>query len=164
MGRSPFFAIHVKPLQKKNIIPELEDIFEYFFKMGEVVYYEDDTQTATLRNENVYVRITHSHHTPILTLERSCSTYQKLEDHFPEKQHTYQVTSAIRYKFKNKHSWGGEPFYYHVLELQNTDDNYYTTFCIKTDGAILNIESMSLRGYLSHIEVAPSIEQLRVGS
>jgi hypothetical protein len=85
-----------------------------------------------------------------------------MEDYFPEKESIYQITSATKYKFKNKYSWG-EPFFYHVLELQNTDDSFYTTFCLKTDGAILNVESLSLRGYVSKVMVASSIEQLRAG-
>lgn len=165
MGRSPFYAEHVRPLKKKQIMQDLDDLFCYFFAVGDVSFYDDNTQSATIDNnlDKIYIQIIQSEYTPLPILERSCSIYRKIEDHFPEKTSIYELTSALKYKFKNKHSWG-ENFSYHVLELKNVDKNYYTTFCLKTDGAILNIESLSLRGYVSKIIVASSIEQLRAGS
>lgn len=165
MGRSPFYAEYVKPLKKKDTLQDLDDIFCYFFAVGLVSFYDDNTQMATIDNNkdnHLYLRIIQSEYTPLPTLERSCSIYRRMEDHFPEKDSIYQIISATKHQFKNKHSWG-EPFSYHVLELSNMDDNLYTTFCLKTDGAILNIESLSLRGYVSKVMVASSIEQLRAG-
>jgi len=164
MGRSPFYAEHVKPLKKKEILQDLNDLFCYFFAVGEISCYDDGSQMATIDTaiDNLYVRIIHSEYTPLPTLERSCSIYLKMEDHFPEKENLYRITSATKYQFQNKHSWG-ERFAYHVLELRNINDNVYTTFCLSTNGAILNIESLSVRGYVSKIMVASSIEQLRVG-
>lgn len=165
MGRSPFYAKYVKPLKKKDILQDLDDLFCYFFAIGVISYYDDNTQMATIDDnvDNLYIRIIQSEYTPMPTLERSCSIYRKMEDHFPEKESIYQIISATKYQFKNKYSWG-EPFSYHVLELSNINGNLYTTFCLKTDGAILNIESLSLRGYVSKVMVASSIEQLRAGS
>lgn len=165
MGRSPFYSEHVKPLKKKETLQDLDDLFCYFFAVGDVSSYEDQTQMAIINgdDDNLYIRIIQSEYTPLPTLERSCSIYRKTEDHFPEKENIYQITSATKYQFKNKYSWG-EPFFYHVLELRNMDDNVYTTFCLKTDGAILNIESLSLRGYVSKVMVASSIGQLMIMS
>ena len=165
MGRSPFYAEYVKPLKKRETLQDLHDIFCYFFAVGLVSFYDDNTQMATIdrKDDNLYIRIIHSEHTPLPALERSCSIYRKKEDHFPEKDSIYQIISATKHQFKNKYSWG-EPFSYHVLELCNTDDSFYTTFCLKTDGAILNVESLSLRGYVSKVMVASSIKQLRAGS
>lgn len=164
MGRSPFYAEYVKPLKRKETLQDLDDLFCYFFAVGEISSYDDDTQMAIIDGDvdNLYIRIIQSEYTPLPTLERSCSIYHKMEDHFPEKENIYQIISATKYRFKNKYSWD-EPFFYHVLELQNMDDNVYTTFCLKTDGAILNIESLSLRGYVSKVMVASSIEQLHAG-
>lgn len=164
MGRSPFYAEQVKPLKKKEILQDLDDLFCYFFAVGEICSYDDGSQMATIDTaiDNLYIRIIHSDYTPLPILERSCSIYRKMEDHFPEKENIYQITSAIKYQFQNKHSQG-ERFAYHVLELHNMDENVYTTFCLSTNGAILNIESLSVRGYVSKVMVASSIEQLRVG-
>ena len=163
MGRSPFYAEHVKPLKRKETLQDLDDLFCYFFAVGDISSYEDDTQMATIDSnvDNLYIQIIQSEYTPLPTLERSCSIYRKMEDHFPEKDNIYQIVSATKYQFRNKYSWG-EPFSYHVLELRNMDDNFYTTFCLKTDGAILNIESLSIRGYVSKVMVASSIEQLKI--
>lgn len=165
MGRSPFFAEHVKPIKNnREILQELDDIFCYFFAIGNVVCYEDNN-VATIDDphDKIYLRIIQSEHDPLPVLERSCSIYRKTGDDFPEKDSIYQIHSASKYKFKNKHSIG-EPFYYNVLELRNVDCDLYATFCIKTDGAVLNIESMSLRGYISKVMVASSTEELRIGS
>lgn len=165
MGRSPFYAEHVKPMKKKTILQDLDDLFCYFFAVGEITTYDDNSQMAVIDSsvDNLYLRIIQSEYQMLPTLERSCSIYRKIEDHFPEKERIYQLTSATKYQFQNKYSWG-EPFSYHVLELRNIDENYYTTFCLKTDGAILNIESLSVRGYVSKVMVASSIEQLHVES
>jgi hypothetical protein len=37
------------------------------------------------------------------------------------------------------------------LELEPTKDEYYTTFCLTIEGEILNLESLSLRGYVSKL-------------
>lgn len=161
MGRSPFYSEHVKPLKTKPILQDLDDLFCYFFAVGEISFYEDNTQVATIDDnlDKLYIQIVHSEYTPLPVLERSCSIYRKMEDHFPEKNNIYQIKSATKYKFKNKHSLG-EPFSYHVLEISNVNDNFYTTFCLKTDGAVLNIESLSVRGYVSKVMVASSADQL----
>jgi len=165
MGRSPFYSEHVKPLKKKPVLQDLDDLFCYFFAVGETVLYEDNTRVATIDQniDNLYIRIIQSEYTPLPVLERSCSVYRKMEDHFPEKDSIYRIKSALKYSFKNKHSYG-EPFSYHVLEISNINNDVYTTFCLSTDGAILNIESLSVRGYVSKVMVASSIEPLRVGS
>lgn len=162
MGRSPSFAEHVRPIRPKETIRELDDLFCYFFAVGEVVAYEDGTQAATIDGsvDNLYVRFIQSEYSMLPVLERSCSIYRKIDDHFPEKENIYRIVSAIRYRFKNKHSLG-ETFFYDVLELQNIKDEYYTTFCIKTDGSVLNIESLSVRGSVRQVMVAPSIRQLK---
>lgn len=160
MGRSPFFADHVKPVQTKNSLQDLDDIFHYFFNVGKKEYYDDNTETAKItNNEKIYLRVIQSEYSQTPLLERSCSIYRKLEDHFPDKDNIYYVSSVCKYKFNNQYS-GNEPFEFDVLELKNIDERYYTTFCVKTDGAILNIESLSLRGYISKLVVASSIENL----
>lgn len=165
MGRSPFYAEHVKPLKKKELLQDLDDLFCYFFAVGEISSYDDNTQITTIDSnvDNLYLRVIQCEYIPLPVLERSCSIYRKIEDYFPEKQKIYQIISATKYQFKNKYSWH-EPFSYHVLELRNIDENYYTTFCLKTDGAVLNIESLSVRGYITKVMVASSIEQLRAES
>lgn len=160
MGRNPLFAEHVVPIHTKKVIPELERIFSFFFQTGEIAFY-DDTHIATI-TKPIYLRIFDSERIHIPFLERSCSIYRKMEDHFPEEKNSYRVVNAIRYKFCNRHS-ENTPFEYHILEIVNTDMEYYTTFCIRTDGAILNLESLSLRGYCSHVQIASSTQQLCVG-
>lgn len=151
---------NVKPIQKKTALKELNDLFNYFFAVGDIKTYDDNTKVATTP-EKIYIRIVKSEYAPPpIVLERSCSIYQKkMEDYFPLKESIYEITSVFKYKFNNKHG----SFGFNVVELCNIDDDYYTSFCIKTDGAVLNIESLSLRGYISKIVVASSIEQLRVG-
>jgi len=163
MGRSPFYSENVRPLKEKPVLQDLDDLFCYFFAVGETVFYEDNARVATIDSnmDNLYIRIIQSEYVPLPTLERSCSIYRKMEDHFPEKDSIYRIKSAMKYSFKNKHS-RGEPFSFHVLEISNINDNLYTTFCLKTDGAILNIESLSVRGYVSKVMVASSIEQLLI--
>lgn len=160
MGRNPLFAEHVIPIHTKKTIPELESIFSVFFQTGEIVFH-DDAHIATI-SKPIYLSISGSDHAKIPFLERSCSVYRKTEDYFPEEKNIYQIVNAIRYKFCNRHS-GNKPFEYHVLEIVNTDMECYTTFCIRTDGAILNLESLSLRGYCSHVQIASSTQQLCVG-
>lgn len=160
MGRSPFFAEYVRPIHPKPVLRVLDDVFSYFFNRGDIAFY-DESQVATIRGQ-VYICITESEHNRIPLLERSCSIYRKMEDYFPTGGSIYRVRSAIRYKFRNRHS-GNRVFEYNVLELANLDTEYFTTFCIKTDGAILNIESLSLRGYANKVNVSCSIEQLCAG-
>lgn len=164
MGRSPLYAEYVKPMTQKDKLPILDDIFCYFFAVGDITTYDDGTQMATIdsKAENMYIRVIQWEHTPSPLLERSCSIYRKMEDRFPQIETIYQVISAIQYCFQNKHS-GGVPFTYHVLELRNTNHRFYTTFCLKTDGAILNLESLTVRGHVSKVMVASSIGQLRDG-
>lgn len=160
MGRNPFYAEHVRPTMSKPVLKDLDTVFSYFFNMGEVVFY-DDTHVATI-NKPLYIRIMKSEHCHLPVLERSCSIYRKMEDYFPRKENIYQVKAAIRYRFQNHYS-ENNVFEYNVLEIVNVDNDYYTTFCIKTDGAILNIESLSLRGYIQETKISSSIEQLCVG-
>lgn len=163
MGRSPFYAQHIRPLKNNNVMEDLHDIFTYLFAVGEVSSF-DDVQIAYMGEwDELYVSVLQSDYSPCpLVLERSCSVYRKQEDHFPDVQSIYKIKSAIKYKFRNKHSLQ-EAFYYHVIELTNIDDELYTTFCLRTDGAILNLESLSLRGYVKKVMVSSSIEQLRGG-
>lgn len=162
MGRSPFYAEHIRPLKTQPVIQDLEDIFCYLFAVGEVFTF-DDLQVAYLGEwDQLYLRILQSDVRSTPVLERSCSIYRKQEDHFPKMSSIYKVKSATRYQFRNAHSLQ-ELFVYHVLEVNHLDDNSYTTFCLRTDGAILNVESLSLRGYVKKVMVASSIEQLRDG-
>ena len=158
MGRNPFYMRHVKPILPRATVVPLGEVFDHFFRVGDVVFYEDDTQVAELERRLgvVRIRIPRSEHVPTPLLERSCSIYRKMEDHFPSKEDVYRVRRAIRHMFCNEHSLN-RPFWYDVLELENEDDRYYTTFCIKTDGAILNIESLSLRGYATDAVVMPPV-------
>lgn len=160
MGRSPFYAEYVRPVTPKPVLQDLDMAFSSIFKIGDVAFY-DDTHVATI-HKPLYIRIMKSEHCRLPMLERSCSIYRKMEDYFPKKENIYQVRAAIRHRFRNHYS-GGKVFEYNVLEIVNVDNDYYTTFCIKTDGAILNIESLSLRGYIQETRIAPSIEQLYVG-
>lgn len=164
MGRNPLYADYVKPLAKKDLLQDLDDLFCYFFAAGKIISYDDGVQTAVIdsKADRMYVRILQSEHTPLPTLERACSVYRKAEDRFPKKESIYQIVSATKYQFQNEYS-AGEPFTFHVLELRNTDPRFYTTFCLKTDGAILNLESLSVRGYASKVMVASSTRQLRAG-
>jgi hypothetical protein len=140
------------------------DVFDYFFRVGEVACYDDETQVAELGKNMVRIRVLACERAPPPLLERSCSIYRRAEDHFPDDLTTYRVVKAIRHRFCNQHS-SGRPFYYDILEVENVDDRYYTTFCLRTDGAILNLESLSLRGYATKIEVVRplTIGRLRVG-
>lgn len=160
MGRSPFYAEHVKPVEPRPVLYDLDSIYSYFFEQGDVACYEDGTQVATL-TDDLYVKISKCHHSKLPVLERSCSIYRKLEDNFPDSNdnNIYKIKTAIRYVFCNKYS-NDQPFVYQILELTNVNDDYYTTFCVKTDGAILNIESLSLRGYASKVNVASTIDHL----
>ena len=165
MGRSPFYTDYVKPLAQKDKLQLLDDIFCYFFAVGDISSYDDGTLMATTdgkTNNKLYIRIIKWEHTPSPLLERSCSVYQKMEDRFPEPENIYEVLSAIKYCFQNKHS-GNKPFTYHVLELRNTNHRFYTTFCIKTDGALLNLESLTVRGYVSQVVMESSTKQLSGG-
>lgn len=150
MGRSPFYAEHVRPIKKNKPIKELEEIFSYFFQSGDIIVYEDDIQVATLKSD-VCLEIMESQQTLLPILERCCSIYRKREDYFPEKDKIYRINSAIIYRFCNKHS-EYKPFEFHVLELENINKDYYTTFCLMTDGSLLNLESLSLRGYVLKIK------------
>lgn len=161
MGRNPLYADYVVPIHCKPSLPDLEDLFALFFRLGEVGYYDDDDQVATLP-QPIYLRILQSEYMHLPLLERSCSVYRKVEDYFPKEQHLYQVVAAVRHRFRNQYS-GHQPFEYRVLEIVNTDPEYHTTFCIRTDGALLNLESLSLRGYATHVRVVHSTEQLCVG-
>lgn len=149
MGRSPFYAQHVVPIPTRTSLKELEDVFKFLFQQGRVVVYDDDTKVST-PSTPIYIRLLDSKTCPKPTLERCCSIYRKKEDHFPSNNSVYKVHSAILYRFQNRHSQH-RPFEYHVLEVAHQDDNYYTTFCVRTDGAILNLESLSLRGYVSDV-------------
>lgn len=158
MGRSPFYAEHVKPVDQRPVLHDLDSVFSYFFQQGTIVSYQDGTRVATL-SDDLYIKILQSQHSKLPVLERSCSIYRKLEDNFPDRDNIYRVQSAIHYVFCNKHS-DDQPFVFQVLELTNLDHDYYTTFCVKTDGAILNIESLSLRGYASKVDVSLTIDRL----
>lgn len=149
MGRSPFYAQHVVPIPTRSSLKELEDVFKFMFQQGRVVVYDDDAKVST-PSTPIYIRLLDSKTCPKPTLERCCSVYRKMEDHFPSNNSVYKVCSAILYRFHNRHSQH-RPFEYHVLEVAHQDDNYYTTFCVRTDGAILNLESLSLRGYVSDV-------------
>lgn len=160
MGRNPFYAEHIRPLKNRPVIQDLDDIFCYLFAVGDISNF-DELQVAYLGEwDDLYLRLIQCEYLPTPVLERSCSIYRKQEDRFPEMSSIYKVKSATHYKFRNQHSLQ-EPFVYNVLEVVNIDDECYTTFCLRTDGAILNVESLSLRGYVNKVMVASSIEQLR---
>jgi hypothetical protein len=152
MGRSPFYADHVRPLKiHKPPLQELEEIFYQYFLMGDVIIYDDNIQVAKLKkSDEIKLQITECKKTPSLLLERCCSVYRKKEDYLPETNMIYKVKTAILYKFQNKYS-NQEPFEFRVLEIQNIDTEYYTSFCITIEGSILNIESLSLRGEISKL-------------
>lgn len=155
MGRNPFYANYVRPLSTKNPpLQDLEEIFSQFFQYGNVVVYEDDIHVAKFppkqEKNAIQLQLVECHHTPRPCLERSCSIYCKKEDYFPEKHTIYKVKTAILYRFQNQYS-NHEPFEFRVLELEPTEDEYYTTFCVTIQGEILNLESLSLRGYVSKV-------------
>jgi hypothetical protein len=152
MGRNPFYADHVRPLPARHPpLQELEEIFSQFFTMGKVIVYEDDVQVATFsKQKEIQLQLMECQRTPRPCLERSCSIYRKKEDYFPERKQIYKVKTAILYRFQNQHS-NHEPFEFRVLELEPTKDEYYTTFCLTIEGEILNLESLSLRGYVSKL-------------
>ena len=155
MGRNPFYADHVRPLPTQHIpLQELEEIVSEFFRIGKVVVYEDeDVQVATLskQQQEIQLQLMECQLTPRPPcLERSCSIYRKKEDYFPDKKTIYNVKTAIRYQFQNKHS-NYETFEFRVLELEPTETEYYTTFCLTIEGDILNLESLSLRGHVSKL-------------
>lgn len=162
MGRNPYYARYVRPIPPRPLVDELSGVFEQFFRVGDVAFYEDDTRIAEMERRMgvVRIRITRSEHAPTPVLERSCSIYRRMEDHFPTKDATYRVRRAIRHLFRNEHS-SFLPFWYDLLEVENEDDRYYTTFCIRTDGAILNLESLSLRGYATEVVIVATGEGLR---
>lgn len=151
MGRSPFYAQHVVPIPTRSIVKELEDVYDYIFQHGNVTTYEDDTKVS-IASTPIYIQVIHSQKNPLTTLERSCSVYRKMEDHFPHSKNIYKVRCALSYCFQNRHSYF-QPFEYRVLEVTHMDENYHTTFCVRTDGAILNLESLSLRGHVSHVTI-----------
>lgn len=137
---------HVRPVEPRAANEVLAGVFDYFFREGDVAFYDDDTHVAELEKVVVRIRIHRSERVPAPLLERSCSIYRREEDHFPTKDAVYRVRRAVRHLFCNEHS-SHHPFRYDLLEVENVEDRYYTTFCIRTDGAVLNIESLSLRGY-----------------
>lgn len=151
MGRNPFYAQHVVPIPTRSVLKELEDVYEFLFQHGNIVSYDDDTKVSK-PSTPIYIRVLHTQqcHPPLL--ERSCSIYRKMEDRFPLTESIYEVRCALSYTFTNRHSHF-KPFEYRVLELTHMDQDYYTTFCVRTDGAILNLESLSLRGYVSDVAV-----------
>lgn len=161
MGRSPYFTRHVRPIEPRAANEALGIVFDHFFRVGEVAFYEDNTRVAE-PEKSARIRIQQSEHAQTPTLERSCSVYRRREDYFPSKEAVYRVRRAVRHMFCNEHS-AHTPFWYDLLEVENEDDRYYTTFCVRTDGAILNVESLTLRGYATDVVLLATARPRRAG-
>ena len=150
MGRSPFFADCVKPTPKKEVITPLEEYFDLC--MSSISHKETDDISVGVRVPlKVYIHIGESIYSPPL-LERSCSVYRGLEDSFPDKNTEYRITGVRNYTFCNKYSTN-EPFNYHVIEIAHPDPTMFSTFCIRTDGLVLNHESFTPRGWITNASV-----------
>lgn len=158
MGRSPSFSSYVRPIPDQKELIELNNIFTFIFSNGTITQYEDGSESVLNDISQIYIKIIYSEYEPQI-LERSCSVYKKEEDNFPRIGRIYRISSAIIYNFSNEYS-SNKTFYYKVLELQNIEDDYYTTFCLRTDGVVLNNESFTKRGCLLKLVVASSIGQL----
>lgn len=100
---------------------------------------------------NATIRFYCTMYDPPLTLERSCSAYHGLEIAFPEPNTEHPIASVVEHTFSNIHS-DYKPFIYKVMELEPSGDDY-PTFVIRTDGAVLNAESFSIRGHVFDAEI-----------
>jgi hypothetical protein len=151
MGRSPVFHNHVRPVPErldnkvslilKNIYNENKCITEY----------DQDglIMSNIIKFPFPHIKIVETFRSPP-RLDRSCSVYFGVEEYFPQGGSIYDVIGCERYQFNNQYS-DNNTFYYDILLLQHIDPQYHLTYCIRTDGEILNIESLASRGHLVSI-------------
>lgn len=154
MGRSPFFYDFIRPVPLRSN-PNFQDLFNTIISDGNISdkYYNDFNAHP---KSNVYIKVGNVSFDPPL-LDRSCSVYRGVEDHFPETNNIYKINRAVRIKFSNEFTNNTE-ITYDFFEVSNIDTtfNYFTTFCIRTDGTVLNIESLNIRGYIIDADIVYS--------
>lgn len=148
MGRSPLFYSIVKPVFHLEPIEPLSNIFKFTYGNNECNMNE---HIQIHISEPILIKITSSIYNPPI-LERSCSVYNGYEDVFPKIDNVYSIVSATRYTFCNQYS-NNIPFSYDILDIKNSNSDYYSTFCIRTDGLVLNNESFTPRGIINIVLV-----------
>lgn len=151
MGRSPFFADYVKPTSSMRVISSLEEYFNSC--MSAISFKEIDNISVGVKTptNKAVLLIGASVYNPPL-LERSCSVYRGYEDSFPNPDTEYLIIGVRTYTFCNQHS-SNIPFSYHVLEVAHPDPKMFSTFCIRTDGLVLNQESFTPRGWITDASI-----------
>lgn len=132
MGRCPNFESLVRfiPINiSSTIYTELENLFKN-------------------QIHDVFILFKHIQFDPPI-LDRSCSIYYGIEDHFPNEESLYKIKNKIKYTFNQQDN----NFEYNIFELESLIPSSFITFCLRTDGELLNIESFQSRGRVSSIQL-----------
>lgn len=72
-------------------------------------------------------------------IERSCSVYYGVEEPLPLIGTVYRIQGAERILFDRG-------FEYDVLYVRSLSPDRFCTWCVRTDGIVLNAESLQVRG------------------
>lgn len=149
MGRSPFFMEQVRPELAHH--DEFPSFLQSWFDKWMTNATELGDGCRGVKVQGMSIRFLETNYEPPLRLERSCSVYRGVEVSFPISESEYPITAAIQYTFRNKHS-NFQPFVYNIIEVKGLQ-GLFPTFVVRTDGAILNCESFTLRGHVFKAEI-----------
>jgi len=146
------FGDNLTEYPKKPSVPDLHDIFmsiTHPFDEDIIRFEGIPTPTAVCTRcsrrsdqDMGFIRTTGAFRRILLPgsmIERSCSVYYGVEEPFPIVDTVYRIQGAERIVFDLG-------FEYDVLYIRSLSPDRFCTWCVRTDGIVLNAESLQVRG------------------
>lgn len=150
MGRAPFFGDNLVEHPHKPLIPDLHHLF-----MNITHPFQEDTirldgipqpsavcsRASKKQDDMGFIRAigTFRRISVCSMIERSCSVYYGVEEPLPIIGTAYRIQGAERVVFDRG-------FEYDVLYVRSLSPDRFCTWCVRTDGVVLNAESLQVRG------------------
>lgn len=154
MGRSPNWFHYVRPfpLRTTGSLPSLDAVFKRH--LGEPMASASDAAPKPEEVEMAFAQIPSSTDTRVTIgtvsplplhlqdgLLRCCSTYGQEDEDCPTVGVSYRIVAVARYCFVQNAPEQEDAAIYDVLYVSHPDPQVMSTWALRTDGLVLNIES-----------------------